>query len=130
MLDKPVNPENKTLSIPFTEDDLKGTPKWATGGEKAEERNWGSLDQVKLDNDISWLKHYGLMTLMFGWAFAVIFLLSLSAWVWHYIGLPEAFGVKLYWLDTAHLEKIQSMLFSSGMGAVVSGIIRNQISKS
>ncbi len=36
----------------------------------------------------------------------------------------------MHWLDSQQLGKIQSILFSGGMGAVISGIVRKQIEKS
>jgi len=51
-------------------------------------------------------------------------LVGLISWATHYLS-PD----KFHWLSDDQLSKIQSVLFSGGMGAVVSGIIQKQLKK-
>lgn len=105
-------------------------PDWANLDEaKLEEKGWGKLDDQRLENDHRWLKHFGYMLVGLTWLFAVIFSGALLAWAWHYIGPEYVFGWQLHWLSVDQLTKIQSLLFSGGMGAVISGLVRGQLSK-
>lgn len=100
------------------------SPKWATTDAKKEDKNWTDLDQVKRKNDKRWLTVYGWVLLVITIVFAAIFLVAFLSWAWHYL-TPKCWQ----WLVDAQLSKIQSILFSGGMGAIISGIIRNQINK-
>lgn len=122
--------ENDWDTIPGDPNELAEPPKWAAVSEaRKEEQGWDSLDKKRLENDLNWLEQYGRMVIIFSWAFAVIFLASFCIWAWHYIGPSEAWGIRLHWVDQDKLSKIQSLLFSGGMGAVVSGTIRAQLGK-
>lgn len=110
------------LSVPPPE---IGAPKWADAGSAhKEEENWADLDKTKKDNDLRWLKVYGWVVVAITVTFTIIFLLSLVIWALHYM-LPE----KWIWLSGAQLSRIQSVLFSGGMGAVISSVIKRQIDK-
>lgn len=115
---------NKPFEIPRESDELKARPKWVTGDAKQEDRNWDTLEETKLNNDKRWLVIYGWVLVAITLAIGGIFVLSLLAWAWHYIGPSQC-----HWLGEPQLNKIQSALFSGGMGAVISGIIRTQIGK-
>jgi len=52
------------------------------------------------------------------------FVAAFIIWGYHYCA-PQSWT----WLTAIQLDKIQSVIFSGGMGAVISGIIRNQLSK-
>ncbi|RRT96760.1 hypothetical protein [Stenotrophomonas sp. 278] len=110
--------------IPITAEELRATPQWATTEAKAEDKNWDSLDHVRKENDTQWLRLYGKLLLVVTLVFTLVFLGSLLVWAWHYLA-PRCWQ----WLEPGQLGKIQSVLFSGGMGAVVSNIIRTQISK-
>jgi hypothetical protein len=56
--------------------------------------------------------------------FAILFVGSLGAWSIHYL-LP----VDWHWLSEVQLSKIQSILFSGGIGGVISLIAQKQLSK-
>lgn len=89
-----------------------------------EDKNWESIEEVKEQNDIRWLSAYGIVLVTITYVFALIFLLALLTWAWHYLS-----PTSLHWLDVVQLTKIQSVLFSGGMGAIISGIVRTQIGK-
>ena len=89
-----------------------------------EEKNWTRLDEVRENNDVVWLSVYGKVVVAITVAFTAIFLTSLIVWALHYV-LPA----KCTWLTEAQLSKIQSVLFSGGMGAIISSIIKRQLDK-
>lgn len=115
---KPSN----TAGIPVGDDELQRAPMWATGDAKKEAKNWNDLDQVRYKNDRRWLTTYGFILVSMTVIFAAIFGVSLIVWTVHYV-------TPWCWLSTAQLDKIQSVLFSGGMGAVISGVIRSQMEK-
>lgn len=101
------------------------TPSWADqDAAKKEDRNWAKLDTINNRNDAWWLSTYGVVIVAITAIFALLFLASLVIWSFHYLA-PSCWG----WLDERQLGKVQSVLFSGGMGAVVSTIIQKQLSK-
>lgn len=101
-------------------------PDWADSDTKAQEedKQWDELEETKRKNDKNWLALYGWVILIITLVFALTFLGALIAWTWHYLA-PSCW----HWLDPHQLSKIQSVLFSGGMGAIISGIIRSQLNK-
>lgn len=79
---------------------------------------------VKTTNDRNWLVVYGWIVIVITITFTTIFLASLVIWALHYT-LPPNWT----WLQEPQLSKIQSILFSGGMGAVISSIIKRQLDK-
>lgn len=112
------------LDIPVDVEALQQVPKWAGLAARQEEQKWDDLEQTKLKNDKRWLSHYGWIVVLLTWVFALIFAFALSFWAWHFL-MPECWT----WLKPEQLNKIQSILFSSGMGAVVAGMVRSQLGK-
>lgn len=110
--------------IPVSPEELLKPPSWATVAAEKEDAGWGALDDVKRTNDKRWLTVYGWVLLGITVVFAGVFLSALLVWVWHYLGPSSCL-----WLEDYQLSKIQSVLFSGGMGAIVSGIIREQLGK-
>lgn len=102
------------------------TPLWADGSGPAakEEAGWTDLDKVRKTNDHRWLRAYGWITLMFTIVFALLFLASLGVIAWHYL-VSESYT----WLPPEKVSKIQSLLFSGGMGAILSAAAKKQIDK-
>ena len=120
-----AGPDNspKTPDIPGP--DLLSAPSWAdTSSAEKEEKEWTSLDKVKTTNDRNWLVVYGWIVIVITITFTTIFLASLVIWALHYT-LPPTWT----WLQEPQLSKIQSILFSGGMGAVISSIIKRQLDK-
>ncbi len=104
---------------------MSDTPEWADLSDaKKESADWTTLDKQKLQNDKLFLKVYGIIVVVFTVAFAAIFILTISALVWHYIGLT-----KLQWLSDGQLSKIESILFSGTMAVIGSTAIRSQYAK-
>lgn len=91
---------------------------------ESEEKNWPSLDDVHENNDRNWLVFYGWIVICVAAIFTFIFLSSLVVWALHYI-LPKS----SLWLEPVQLSKIQSILFSGGMGAVISSLIKRQMDR-
>lgn len=110
------------FGIPDVSSEMKSTPKWATLDAKKEDKGWGTLDEIKIGNDRRWLIVYGWILVVVTAVFASIFILSFGIWAFHHL---SPYG----WLDVDRLAKIQSILFSGGMGAIVTSIVTTQISK-
>ena len=113
-------------SVPSPPDFAESMP-WAAKDSLAKEESerFGELDDLQkqhVANNITWLKTYGIVVMVMTVVFTVIFGVSLIVWSLHYI-LPES----CLWLSADQLSKIQSVLFSGGMGAIVSSIIKNQL---
>jgi len=105
--------------------DYDAPPSWAdTSSAVAEEKNWNDLDTIRVANDGRWLRLYGWTIVGFTVTFALVFLASLIAWSSHYI-LPKAW----LWLGDDQLSKIQSVLFSGGMGAIISAMVKRQLDR-
>lgn len=117
------------FNIPVSDEELAKLPEWAAIEARKEEKTWKDLEQIKRDNDSRWLKAYGHVVEGVTWAFAFIFVASLLVWTWHYIGPAEAWGIRFHWLTDLQLNKVQAILFSGSMGAVVSGIVKTQLGK-
>lgn len=101
-------------------------PKWSDVSQaKAEEKNWTDEDQlkgVKVNNDILWHRVYGIVVVVLMVFLVLVFLASLGAWVIHYV-------TPFSWLDDEQLSKIQSVIFSGSLGAIVSSYMHRQLSK-
>ena len=104
-------------------------PEWAQDDQaRAEDKYWADENKIKgqkTNNNLLWLRIYGLVLAAITVVFTFLFLLSLIAWSLHYL-LPECW----HWLSADQLSKIQSVLFSGGMGAVISAIAQRQLSSS
>ncbi|MBV7434506.1 hypothetical protein KRX19_05635 [Cardiobacteriaceae bacterium TAE3-ERU3] len=110
--------------ISQSNDNKKAAFRWLMSKPRKEDKNWLSLDEIRENNDKRWLKTYGCMLVIITVVFTFLFLAALFVWSWHYIA-PKS----LTWLCPSQLSKIQSVLFSGGMGAIISGIIREQLGK-
>lgn len=98
---------------------------WAedTAAQK-EEKNWGSLDQIREANDGRWLFVYGWVLVALTVTFALLFLAGIISWSWHYL-----IHDNWHWLSNDQLSKVQSVIFSGGLGAILSSVVQKQISK-
>ncbi|MBB6262520.1 hypothetical protein FHS77_003096 [Paenochrobactrum gallinarii] len=110
---------------PPTEAD-KSPPRWAdTSMSRKEEANWDDVDKlqgVKASNDILWHKCYGLIVVFLMVFFVLVFVASLGAWIIHQI-------TPWCWLTPEQLSKIQSVIFSGSLGAIVSSYMQKQLQK-
>ena len=95
------------------------SPSWASSiNALREERKWNDEDSLrgqKATNELWALKAIGCATVILILFFALIFMASLGAWIWHHVMPCEWF-----WLTPEQLSKIQSVIFSGAIGAVVS----------
>lgn len=103
----------------------KSLPNWVDfESAKLEQKNWQTLDEIRERNDSRWLSVYGLIVVFLTLIFSVLFISSLVVWSWHYLA-----PICWTWLSSEQLSKVQSVLFSGGMGAIVSSIVQKQLSK-
>ena len=100
-------------------------PHWSNDKKAAaEERNWDQENKLKGQkekNSLLFLKVYGLVPPALVIFLAAAFLISFSFWLFHYIS-PTSW----HWLNSEQLGKIQSIIFSSALGGVVSFILQKQ----
>lgn len=107
-----------------------------------EDRNAARLDELEDRHHAVKLlivEHWGGILLMFLYCFAGIFAVSLVTLFWHFITPDNPLGRAcitrsdtawigyawhgcLHWLTDAQLHKIQSILFSGGLGAFLTGV--------
>lgn len=103
-------------------------PSWSDDSKaKAEENNWNDearLRGQRTKNDHRWLCVYGWVVICLTVIFSALFVASVAVWAWHFLA-----PARLLWLGPEQLTKIQSILFSGGLGAVLSGIAQKQLSK-
>lgn len=102
-----------TDQIPTPPDD---DPKWAITDALQENLKWAdeaALKGQKANNELWALKAVGFGTFFLILTFIGIFIVSLIAWVWHYV-TPEYWA----WLSDNQLSKIQSVIFSGAIASV------------
>jgi len=114
----------RDAEIPPATESEAFVPTWAGRRAHGETEKWDALDNIRLVNDSLWLRAYGVVVLIISISFATVFIAAFIVWSWHYM-VPQDWT----WLQAGQLDKIQSILFSGGMGAVISGIIRTQLAK-
>lgn len=118
------------IEIPALPSDVSNPPpSWVSADDPAQKEvsKWDNqkvlLDQ-KTNNDLNFLKVYGWVLVVLTIVFAFLFIASLVSWACHYV-MPEGWG----WLKDNQLSKIQSIIFSGTLGAIVSTVVGRQISK-
>ena len=103
-------------------------PKWSKDTKaRLEEKNWPdeeTLNGQKAENDRMWLKTYGYLVVGVAVFFTILFVVSVSAWAIHNIA-PDSWK----WLSDEQLSKIQSIIFSGSLGAIVSSVFKKQLDK-
>jgi hypothetical protein len=114
--------------VPPPPPEAEASPRWF-GDKKAEYEAEKWVDEGKLrgqreKNDLLWLRVYGFLVVSVTVFFTLLFVMTLGTWTWHYLVSPE-YG----WLTEAQLSKIQSIIFSGSLGAIVSGILHRQLAK-
>lgn len=123
----PSDETNASQNSPLPPPEAAGdVPSWAKDDKaKLEEKYWDDesrLRGVKIQNDILWHRVYGWAVVVMMCFFVLVFMASLGAWVLHYI---TPWG----WLSPTQLSKIQSVIFSGSLGAIVSAYMQRQLSK-
>lgn len=100
-------------------------PKWVdTSAARKEEKQWLNLEFARQRNDGWWLFCYGVIVVMLTVVFSLLFVSTLIIWSIHYLA-PQSWC----WLTDTQLSKVQSILFSGGMGAIITSIIQKQLAK-
>jgi len=112
------------IEIPASVSEDTSPLPWAARQAQQELKTWGedSFERIRRANDERWLRAYGWIVLVLTVVFSSAFALAFLVWGLHYT-------TTWVWLEDWQLDKIQSVLFSGGMGAIVSGIIRTQLGK-
>jgi hypothetical protein len=103
-------------------------PSWIDNSKAIEEEsNWENEKKLKNQrntNDMLWLKFYGWLVICLTAVFSLLFSASLISWSWHYL-----VSAQYHWLTPEQLSKIQSVIFSGSLGAIVTTIVRRQLDK-
>lgn len=107
-------------------------PDWAEGQEwkqddaaKAEKSKWPdqeSLKGTKDENTLKLLRHSGHIAVCSMWFFALVFGSSMAVWLFHFL---TPWG----WLAEVQLSKIQTVVFSGSIGALVSAFAQKHITQ-
>lgn len=112
---------NKKLPL-----EIDSSPSWAKDPKaKKEKENWDNEKDLRgqvVKNRVKFLKTVGWIAPAMVIIFSVIFTSGFIAWIWHYL-TPDCWQ----WLSKEKLSKIQSVIFSGALGAIVSGYIRKQL---
>lgn len=95
-------------------------PPWSLDSKaRNEEKYFGDenrLKGIRVDNEIRWLKAYGIIIPVMMWFFAALYLASLASYAIHFV-TPWS------WLSEVQLSKIQSIIFSGSVGAFIAGVV-------
>lgn len=89
----------------------------------AEKSKWpdqASLQGTKDQNTLLLLRQSGKIAACLMWFFALVFVASLGVWLFHFL---TPWG----WLQKAQLSKIQTVVFSGSLGALVSAFAQRHI---
>lgn len=99
-------------------------PTWADDTlAKAENKKWGdddALQGIKKRNEGRILQIWGLIVPVLMILFTLLFVTSIFAWAWHYL-------TPWVWLKPEQLSKIQSVIFSGALGAIVSNYFKKHL---
>lgn len=105
---------------------------WAEGQEwkqdpvaEAEKSKWPdqeSLKGTKDENTLMLLRHSGKIAVCMMWFFALVFVASMGVWLFHFL---TPWG----WLTELQLSKIQTVVFSGSLGALVSAFAQKHITQ-
>ncbi|MEM1388803.1 MAG: hypothetical protein AAF748_13590 [Pseudomonadota bacterium] len=88
--------------------------------EKSDWPNPEALQGTKDENTLRLLRNSGVIAVVLMWFFAVVFMASMAVWLIHYL---TPFG----WLDEQQLSRIQTVVFSGSLGALVSAFAQKHI---
>jgi len=107
-------------------------PDWAENQEwnqdavaEAERSKWPdqeSLQGTKDENTLKMLRHSGHIAVYFMWFFALVFVASMGVWLFHFL---TPWG----WLTEIQLSKIQTVVFSGSLGALVSAFAQKHVNQ-
>lgn len=89
-----------------------------------EDSRWPDEIAVQGTRDVNTLKllqHSGRLAVVLMWVFAVAYVASMGVWLFHFL---TPYG----WLSDEQLSKIQTVIFSGSLGAVVTVFVQKHIS--
>lgn len=116
--------QHKPVEVPDPPSGASANTPWAEDEQsRNEEKYWDNpekLQGLKRRNHAWVLATYGVIVPVFMGFFAFVFAASLGVWVWHHV---TAWG----FLEQAQLDKIQSVVFSGTLGAVVSAYAQRHL---
>lgn len=102
----------------------KDLPTWADDSlARAEDKKWGDDDalQGKKRRNEGWILNvWGVIVPILMILFTLLFVASIFAWAWHYL-------TPWVWLKPDQLSKIQSVIFSGALGAIVSNYFKKRL---
>jgi hypothetical protein len=105
---------------------IEESPDWASDNKaKEEEENWSDekkLTEQKNKNRIGFLKSVGWMAPAAMIMLSLVFMAFFVSWSWHFLATAP-----YQWLTPEQLSKIQSIIFSGAMGAIISLYLNKQI---
>ena len=111
------------LEVPGPSNEGVQLPKWHQDDRaKKENEKWGddeALGAIKNKNDQRIHSVYGWIVAVFMILLSIVFAFSIISWAWHYLA-PANCG----WLEKEQFEKIQAILFSGSLGAILSHVIQ------
>ncbi len=115
-----------TGEVPPPPKGVDDKPDWADDPKaEAEEAKWdkeGELKGVHLSNSILWARVYGFIVAGMMIFFTMAFCASLGIWLWHFLS-PWP------WLKPEQLSKIQSIIFSGSLGAIVTAYAQKHMNR-
>ena len=81
-----------------------------------------ALKGTKDENTIILLRNSGKIAVCMMWFFALVFISSMGVWLFHFL---TPWG----WLNEFQLSKIQTVIFSGSLGALVSAFAQKHITE-
>ena len=107
-------------------------PDWVAGQWKtdsaaqSEASRWpdqAALQGTKDVNTLNLLRHSGRLAVVLMWFIAVAYVVSMGVWLFHFLTPYE-----WEWLQPEQLSKIQTVIFSGSLGAVVTVFVQKHLS--
>lgn len=103
---------------------MSDLPGWADDPlADAEDEKWGddeALQGIRRRNESWALGVWGFIVPTLMVLFTLLFVASIFAWAWHYL-------TPWKWLQAEQLSKIQSVIFSGALGAIVSNYFKKHL---
>ena len=93
----------------------------AAGNEDSRWPDEVAVQGTKDVNKLKLLRHSGQLAVVLMWVFAAAYVVSMGVWLVHFL---TPYG----WLATEQLSKIQTVIFSGSLGAVVTVFVQKHIS--
>ncbi len=119
-------PIPKAQTTPPPPKGSENSPDWASPDSQAkkEVEVWDRLEEARTRADTKWINWYGTVVVVGMVILALLFFVSIGIVAWHYLAPSN-----LHWLSEDQITKVQSIIFSGGVGAIISSIAQKHISK-